>query len=179
MAKQVVIKELSEAKSLAQPLIREQHAHLVGARILYLVTNQPMKRQGRVIAGKAAKNAPLLRFLSSFKDAELPSVMGGYDFILTFSDREWYDAKPEMKAALVDHELAHCIQKVKFNKKTGEDEYTWSLAAHDVEEFYGVIERHGLHWRGDVKYLADVVARQLGLPGVAGTASADEMRAAG
>src|SRR5262245_53887013 len=100
--KQVVIKELKEAQSLAQPLIRDHHPHLVNARILYLITNQPLKRADRVIAGKAQKNSPLLRFLSSYKDSDLPGVLGGFDFCITFGEQEWSWAKAERKAALVD-----------------------------------------------------------------------------
>jgi hypothetical protein len=159
MPKPTNIREFHEALSLAQPLIREHHKHLVDARILFLITDQKMKSKDRVIAGKAAKNPPLVRFLSSYKDAEVPSVADGYDFIITIQEDEWVVAPPARRLALLDHELSHCIQKI--DARNGD--YAWAVTGHDLEELFDVIERHGLEYARDVKEMAKVVAQKLDL----------------
>ena len=150
-------------ESLAQPLIREHHGHLVRAKILYLLSTQPMRDKDRVVLGKAQKNAPLLRYLSSAIGEEVPSVAGGYDFVLLFQSTEWGMLTPAQKIAAVDHELSHCFAKVEVSEKTGRERRSWTLLAHDLQEFTAVVARHGL-WQPDVQNMARAVAVQLGLP---------------
>ncbi len=163
MPKLITIKECPEAESLAQPLIRDHHTHLTKARILYLLTTQTRRNKDRVVLGTAGKNTPLMRYLSSYVNSEQAGVEDGADFVILFSAGDFNLLTTEQKAAAVDHELSHCQETVKYSKKTMTETRSWTLVAHEIEEFTAVIARHGL-WRYDLHRMAVISAIQLGLP---------------
>lgn len=75
--------------------------------------------------------------------------------ILIIVSKEVWDATDEAhREALIDHELAHIVRIV---KKDGSVVYR--IVAHDVEEFFAVVDRRGL-WSGSLVYFKDIVLKQ-------------------
>lgn len=76
------------------------------------------------------------------------SFLTGYDLLVVINRHAWGYLSPEKRIALVDHELSHFerIDDSQGNVKS------WGLLDHDVEEFIGVVKRHGL-WREEVQDL--------------------------
>lgn len=152
-----VIRESQELHSLAQPIIREHHSHLKGARVLYLFTSAKSSKAGRVRSGVAKKLTPEQRFLSS----GLESVEEGYDFMVVINVAQWRRLTEDQQIALLDHELCYCSQKETVNRRTGAVTRKWVTRGPDLEEFAEIVERHGL-WNPDVKRLV-VAGAQLAL----------------
>lgn len=147
--KQVEITRAHEAERIAQTLIQEYHEHLAGARILYLFTNQERTRNLRTVLGSAQKLPAVTKYLSS---GEAADVDEGYDFLILLSSTDWEGLGREQRVALVDHELCHCW---------ADENGSWKIRGHDLEEFHDVVARHGL-WKQDVRVFGEVV-RQLRL----------------
>lgn len=128
--------EADEIEPIARGLIYEHHRHLWEgeAGLLYLFTSKERKSKGRVVLGTAQLASSLQRFLTQGRQG------GAVDFILIFDHVRWKLMLPEHRAALVDHELCHCIQTA-----AGD----WAIRGHDLEEFTDIVRRHGL-WRPDV-----------------------------
>ena len=80
----------------------------------------------------------------------------GLDLVVTINKVAWPALSARQRVALVDHELCHFEKDV----DDGGDP-KWLLVGHDVEEFTGVIQRHGL-WSRDVENFVSE-ARQLRL----------------
>jgi hypothetical protein len=140
-------KEHPEAAEIASTLIPKHHEHLEKAKIRYLLTDRPMRRHARPLAGKALKASGLLKHF------------GKADFLLVFEKETWDQLTPEQRTALVDHELCHCAVK---HTKAGEAR--WFIQGHDLEEFRGVVERHGL-WHLDVVSFGRAIQEVLPLGG--------------
>lgn len=66
------------------------------------------------------------------------------DFILVFNWRVWRRMKGHQRRALVDHELCHCDY----------GDGGPYLVEHDLEEFRGVVSRHG-DWAMNVQLFLD------------------------
>jgi len=157
----IEITEAGEAQAIAQSLIPEYHPHLERAQIIYLFTNQERKTAGKVVLGTAQKLGTLLKYFSSGEAGDLEE---GYDFCMLLSQEQWSVCSAAQRRALVDHELSHMAERVTVNRLTQEVTRRWAIQGHDVEEFRGVIERHGL-WRSDVRQFAETAFqhRQPGL----------------
>ena len=153
--KQITIKPAHEAERMAQPIIEQHHSHLVGARILFLLTTQERTRGLRTVLASAQKLPALQKYLSSGGEH---AVEEWHDFLILISETEWNALTREQRIALVDHELCHCWA----DPETG----AWQLRGHDVEEFADVIARHGL-WKQDVRTFGEVI-RQLRLTELVG-----------
>ena len=69
------------------------------------------------------------------------------DFLITLDVRFFATCSDAEACAVIEHELYHCAQAVdrdgepRFDKATGDP--VWTMRPHDIEEFYGVIERYG------------------------------------
>lgn len=132
------------------PLCNEDFAHLRGASIGWLWTNEPNSRHGRSILATCELTGSIMG--SKWQRARMEHQILEWfedmpDFILTFyapavammEDREFM--------ALVEHELCHAGQALdlfgspKFNRQTGRPIY--ALRGHDVEEFVSVVRRYG------------------------------------
>lgn len=132
------------------PLCNEDFAHLRGASLGWLWTNEPNSRHGRTILatcelGVAGMGSKWQRARVEHQLMEWFDIMP--DFILTFfapavafmEDREFM--------AIVEHELCHAGQardefgNPKFSRSTGLPVY--AMRGHDVEEFVSVVRRYG------------------------------------
>ena len=122
-------------KKIAGEIIATNHPHLVEARIVYLFRSGKWETAEKVVLGKAKCTSEDTRFLAE------------YDFIIIINESAFWAATDEQQQALVDHELSHCdySEDAKGNRK-------WRCAHHDVEEFVGVVRRHGL-WESDLQKL--------------------------
>lgn len=129
-------------------LYNPDHAHLEDALIGWLWTNVACTRKMRRIVGMA----------------EIPHVQGSTwvraraeqqrrewfgeepDFIITLDALYCAECSDASFAALVEHELLHCAQKVGL---FGEPAFRldgrplYALRGHDAEEFVGVVRRYG------------------------------------
>jgi len=129
-----------EVEEVARQLINTIHGHLAEAKIKYLFRTGDWSTQKRETWGKAQRITGQQAFLT------------GLDFVITIHRDVWSQLTSEERMALVDHELSHCCR--------GDDDPngnpTWYIQGHDVEDFIGIIRRHGL-WRPALKKLHKAV----------------------
>ena len=117
---------------------------------------------GKTCLGTARKISGLNAYLSGDEEGEAfdetTDVCPEPYFLVTMCEPLWNALTDAQRVALTDHELSHLF--VEDGKLT--------LLPHDLEEFIGVVHRHGL-WIGDVEAFAAVVMskareEQEGLP---------------
>jgi hypothetical protein len=122
------LKEAPEVQELAARLISDIHTHLAEAGIKYLFRTGKWELRGKTILGKAEKVSNKWKHLT------------GYDFIVTINRDTWFANKPEIREAILDHELTHCAR--------GEDDKQgnpkWYIQDHDLTDFVSIVRRHGL-----------------------------------
>lgn len=118
-------------------LVRD-HNHLDQARIaLAWMLDVKADIDGHLVLGKCKKATDLDR---EFRE---------YDFVILLNATAWKHFSEKQRAALVDHELHHAA--LAKDKKTGDpvmDERgrrVYRIRKHDIEEFKGVVARHGLY----------------------------------
>ncbi len=132
-----------EAHKVAAKLIDKQHSGLAECRIAYLFKDvKEWESKGKVVLAKTSKAPEQWQYLTDF------------DFVVIVNKKIWDIAPDKFREALMDHELSHIIKEVdaKGNPK-------WSIANHDVEEFSGVVLRHGL-WKNDLKQFMAAAKKQ-------------------
>jgi predicted metallopeptidase len=141
-----------EAETTAEELVEKYHPHLTGLKIAYLFKqrpdsgdHEPLKPRKALRYGK--KNTLAKARLVSKIYGEL--LRQDYKFIIEFDRELWDELSLEQQAALVDHELSPC----------GNDADGCYLKHHDLEEFRGVVERHGL-WKSDIEAFAETLTKQ-------------------
>lgn len=127
-----------------------EHRDLQHATILCVYRDKAAVSRGKTVLGKARKLSGLAAYLAR------PDVVGPL-FVIEIPRDLWRNMKPEQQLALVDHELCHL--EVDDGADGG---WVGRTRGHDVEEFLGVIDRHGL-WKADVARLATAAAHQLEL----------------
>lgn len=164
----VTYSKAPEVEEIARRLIAQHHTHLLElghVRIEYLFRSEAASSNGKTVYGKARKLSGLGAFLAlgddapeGRPDAETPEVEPF--FVMEIAADCWATLTPKQRIALVDHELSHF--KVAVNHDTG---VKLSLAAHDLEEFKVIVERHGL-WRSDIEdFVKAATHTQLSLAG--------------
>jgi len=131
-------------------LVEEWHEEIAQARIaLAWVTSWKPDVDGRLVLGKCKKASDLDRELAAF------------DFVILLNKDFWQDARvtERQREALLDHELSHAAVK---HDKDGEpvvdekDRQVFRVRKHDLEEFAGVVERHGLYKRDLERFAASI-----------------------
>lgn len=127
--------------AMLEELIVIYHEDLAQARIA-LAWNLTWKPDvdGRVQIGKCKKSSDLDRELMEF------------DFVIILNREFWQEKLVEdsQRRALLDHELCHGAMKLDVDGEPVEDESerkVYRIRKHDVEEFTGVIARHGCYKR--------------------------------
>lgn len=104
-----------------------------------------------MVLGRARQIAGLNKFLIEAGAVEVPL------FVLEIAQNTWETLTDAQRRALVDHELCHLAME------PDEDipgRWIGRTRGHDLEEFVGIVERHGL-WKADVAALATVAATKL------------------
>jgi len=125
---------------IAEQLIEQYHPWLREANIGFIFRDEAQKQSdGRLVLAQAQRITAKLQ------------VYLEYDFLIWVSKKDWEghltDAQRE---ALIDHELCHCVR----NMNTG----AWAIRPHDVQEFWQIIQRHGL-WSNDLHGARELLQR--------------------
>lgn len=139
-------KEEQALVDVATGLMDKFHPHLKILRIGFLFREEASISDGKVIVGMAMRNDDRNWTLSK----KGSSKGQGIDAIIEVAKDVWEDAEPRFREALIDHELSH-IGLIE-DKETGTlvmDEITGRIKIkvrpHDIEEFEGVLTRHGAY----------------------------------
>jgi hypothetical protein len=147
------------------PLQNEDHSYLRYAQIGVLWTSIENSRHGRRVVGQAERGDPTAmgKWARARAELQITEWFGEIpDFILTFEARYAAICSDTQWCALCEHELSHCgVERdaygaPKFKKSTGLPSFT--LVAHDVEEFVGVVRRYGAAAAG-VQAMIDAAAQ--------------------
>ena len=133
-----------EVAETAETLINSVHTHLIGIPITYVFRDKHAKTNGKPVMGKARKVSGL--------NAWLANDDGDDFFAIEIAEDLWQYLTDDQKVALVDHELSHLWVDTKDGVEV------LSVLPHDLEEFRGVVERHGL-WQPDLEAFAASMAR--------------------
>jgi hypothetical protein len=130
---------------IAERLIALHHPDLLKheVRIEYVFRSDTVKSKGREQWGQCRKESSLAAFYGKQAENEVLKPF----FAIVISQPKWCSLEPEQRAALVDHELSHCGCRL-----DGDGNVQLYIVPHDLEEFRGVVERHGM-WRRDVKLM--------------------------
>lgn len=146
------------------PIYNRDHDHLKEATIGYLWTNQEYIKTGRRILGQAKLGEPAGSdaWARARQTVLLRSWFGDIpDFVITIFAPYWHTSDTVSRCALIEHELYHCAQAFdafggpRFDR---EGLPVWTMRAHDVEEFVGVVRRYGT-WSSELKALSEVMER--------------------
>lgn len=151
-----------EVERIAEHLIQTvpEHFGLERARIEYVLIDPTPKRHGREVLGRARRVTGLPAYLAAgARSRELvePDPL----FVVEIAAGPWAAMTDAHRRALVDHELCHCVAML-----DDAGELVLSMAGHDVEEFRGIVERHGI-WTAELADLFRAGADQLSLLDVA------------
>lgn len=129
-----------QARSMADVLIPAFHPHLTNARVAYLF-KQHVGGRGVTLYGKASLASAKLKHLSDV------------DFVVELNHSIWLGASIPLRTAMVDHELSHCGT---------DDSENFCMIQHDIEEFYGIVQRWGPYHQG-ITQMKQVLNAQLEL----------------
>ena len=130
-------------------LYNEAHGHLEDAVLGCLWTNVPATRKQRAILATAEQpGAGGDPWTIARRDERFIQWFGAVpDFLITIYAPYGAEATDRQWAALVEHELLHCAQKLdaygmpQFDRQTGLPRF--EIRGHDVEEFVEVVRRYG------------------------------------
>jgi len=129
-------------------LFNEDHIHLQDAEIGVLWAYGENLKHSRRIIGTAEIPRLQSGWKGQRKEEQLSSWFGMVpEFVITLEVSFWRGADNPSRCALIEHEMYHCghahdmFGMPKFSRLTGRPIYT--MVAHDVEEFIGVVRRYG------------------------------------
>lgn len=141
-----------DVRDIAQDLIVNYHQHLMNVRVEYLFMDKTPVSKGKATWGRMRKVTGLSAFLANltqkgpdYVEGDEPSEFNEPFFVMEISAEIWSQLNEKQRRALVDHELSHAW--------VDEDGELVTMG-HDIEEFAGVIKRHGL-WRPDLEMFMD------------------------
>jgi hypothetical protein len=137
MAKKLFIED-DDLEKLGNDVIAENRMDVGGATIKYLLVSPHISKT--CIARCIKPSNELKHF-------------GNFDYLIEFSEDVYEGMTEEIRKIVMFHELRHIFLKT--NKKTGELEFT--LADHDVKDFYAIIEKHGIDWFNSLKTITSSV----------------------
>lgn len=130
-------------------LFNRDHLHLLHARLDFLWAYDRYEKRGRRILGEARLAKPTgsnawqvaARTMQLTRWFEIVP-----DFVITL-DAAWFArASDAERLALIEHELYHCAQRTTAYgapRFARDGSALWTIRAHDVEEFVGVVRRYG------------------------------------
>lgn len=143
-----------EVEAIANKLIGKHHRDLrdVKGSIRYVFRDEATTTKGKVVLGKARTVSGLNAWLAEPVDGDAPAF-----YVMEIAEDEWDLMDDKKRRALVDHELCHFAPEV-----NDEGVRQLKLRAHDLEEFVGVVARHGM-WRPEIEHVVKVANEQLRL----------------
>ena len=128
----------------------EQHFDTAEARIA-LAWRKGTKADvdGRLVLGRCVRLSDLQRELAP------------YDYVIVLNREVWEDPEFDRakKLALLDHEMCHAAPVVDDDGTAVRDtkgRLCWRSRKHDIEEFTGIVERHGCYKR-DLQRFAEAL----------------------
>lgn len=141
-----------EVAEVAERLIASvpEHGPLRFVDLRFVYTPKTWKVARREKAGSARRLTGFEAHMAGWEPGDKP--IG----VVKIAWSAWEVASPAGREALVDHELSHFLVEVE------DGEAKLHIVGHDVEEFTGVVERHGL-WSADLPRFAAAVGEQLRL----------------
>lgn len=151
-----LVRAPAEALDVVREVAREHHPALLTVGLHVLFRLGKWRSRGKDVWGKAERLSGPAAYFAQAALTDPESATDEAAFLLTISESAWASLEDGGRRALVDHELSHC--QVAMEDGVAE----LSLVPHDVEEFQGVIERHGL-WRREVEEFVRA-GGQLALP---------------
>ena len=119
---------------LADKVINDKNMGIENVAIKYLLVYPQISK---TTAGRCIRANDLLK------------VYSDCDYVVQMSGDLWDQIDDDTKTILMWHELLHVSAIM--NEKTGEWDYR--LRDHDVQDFYTIIQAHGIDWFGKLKTL--------------------------
>lgn len=150
-----------DVRAIAEDLIASvpEHEALIYARMEYLFIDKAPKSRGRLVLGRARRVGGLNSVLANLTKYESEVCQDPIPFfVIEISEDTWRGLDDAGRRALVDHELCHC--RIELDEAL--DDYVLSTRPHDLEEFAGIIRRHGL-WYSAAEEMGSAVMEQLAL----------------
>lgn len=150
-----------EVAKIVAELIEDVDVHwpLDSCRIECLFMKDAPVKGGRLVLGRARRVGGLTAYLADrlFHAQELYRPPVPF-FVIEIAEPQWREMTDDQRRALVDHELCHCV----VDDDTADGVPKLSTRGHDLEEFFGIVARHGL-WSADITMMAGQVSKQLAL----------------
>lgn len=148
-------REAHEVARIAKDLIAKvpEHKALADVLVMYVFRSEATKSRGKLVLGKARMVSGLNAFLIQDEDPDAGSL-----FVVEIAEDTWNRMTEPQRRALVDHELCH----FEVEPGDGENPAAMKMKGHDLEEFAGVVERHGF-WRSDIATFGSKMAEQMSL----------------
>jgi hypothetical protein len=154
--------DLISEKDNAQPYrlladVRQKyHSDTQQARVvLAWVNDVKSDADGRIMLGKCVPVSLLQKELID------------YDFIILLNKDVWGDGLFDVakKRALLDHEMSHIAPVLNSDGEAtdGRGRRLWRTRGHEIEEFSGVVERHGTY-KADLERFAEALLKARGTP---------------
>lgn len=138
------IEESPDVKKLAQEIISEWHKPLADLKIAYFFRAKAGKSGDKVVAGKC------------IRVDDRNWLLHGYDILIEIAKDVWSKAKPDFRRAIVDHELTHIYAELDAAGKIVRDadgRAQVALRERDVQEFAGILRRHGAYTDDLIRFL--------------------------
>lgn len=156
-----MLRPAPEVQAIAWDLMKTVpvHAPLAAVRIEYVFMQKNPVKNNRIVLGRVRKVGGLAAYFAddSFLEADrfLPAVPF---FVMEIAEPTWLELDDKKRRALVDHELCHCV----VDDEVVDAPPKLSTRGHDLEEFIGIVNRHGL-WSAGLELFTGAVAKQLTL----------------
>jgi hypothetical protein len=147
-----------EVERIAEQIIAQHHPHLADVPIRYLWRDKAATSKGNTVLGKARKVTGLNAHLVHLVRKDEPPEEVEF-FVIEIAEDAWHTLTDKQQTALVDHELCHLGVDI---PERADKDRKLVLRGHDLEEFAGVVERHGL-WRPAIETFRAATQAQLTL----------------
>lgn len=145
--------QVSEPYQLLRNARDQWHEDLERARIA-LAWHLSLKpdKDGHLVLGRCVKIS------------DLQKEMAEWDFVIVLNREVWESSEftRDKKLALLDHELCHAAVsedadgELKYDER---DRPVFRMRKHDIEEFNGVVKRHGCYKR-DLEKFAELILQK-------------------
>jgi len=178
--------ESIEAQTIGSVLVDMVDAHepLSAATIAFIFRDEEIRDKGKVVAASAhlpRLQGPAAKHWGRFMEWSLVRLLGCVqpDFVILIDRNLWEGLDLSQRVAIIDHELCHTGQArdeeghLRFNRVTGAP--IWEIRGHDLEEFNGVIARHGVAWDETRAEMARVMVEALSAESLMGAEIVEEV----
>jgi hypothetical protein len=153
-----LVEPKDDAYKLLTQAVNDWHLELANCRIILAWRcNWKHNTDGHLVLGMCVRAS------------ELQKELAAYDFVILLNREVWEDAEftTEKKLALIDHELCHAAPAISEDDGTqkldSKGRLQWRIRQHDIEEFRGVVERHGCY-KADLERFARALVKREDLP---------------